>query len=298
MTATSAPRPAARRAGTPVRRRKRLPSPTSSGPAATILAWLYALVLAIPLYYLLVSSLKDNIGIFTNPFGLPTEPIWENFAQAWNRAQLGTALLNSVLISVVAVALTLVLAIPAAYALARSESRFARAITGVYSASFLIPPFAALIPTVILAIQLDLFYTREFQMLFLPASALPLSILLLTQFMKTVPPELVEAASIDGAGQWSILRRIFIPLSMPGIVSVTILQVLTFWNEYLFSLTITGTSPEIRTVQVALPSLISDSTRFGVLAAGTVITLVPVYLAYAILQKRMQEALTAGALKG
>ncbi len=91
-------------------------------------------------------------------------------------------------------------------------------------------------------------------MLFLPASALPLSILLLVQFMKTVPNELVEAAAIDGAGQWAILRRIFIPLAMPGIVSVTILQVLTFWNEYLFSLTITGTSPDIRTVQVALPT--------------------------------------------
>ncbi|UOE44833.1 carbohydrate ABC transporter permease [Agromyces larvae] len=268
------------------------------GPIATTLAWIYALILAIPLYYLVVSSLKNNVAIFTDPFGLPTTFFWENFAQAWDRAELGTALWNSVLVSGVAVILTLVLAIPAAYALARSDSRLARAVTGTFSAGFLIPPFAALIPTVILAIQLGLFYTREFQMLFLPASALPLSVLLLTQFMRTVPHELVEAAAIDGAGQWSILRRIFIPLSMPGIVSVTILQVLTFWNEYLFSLTITGTSPAIRTVQVALPTLVSDSTRFGVLAAGTVITLLPVYLAYAVLQKRMQEALTAGALKG
>ncbi|QAY73538.1 carbohydrate ABC transporter permease [Agromyces protaetiae] len=263
-----------------------------------MLAWVYALILAIPLYYLIVSSLKNNVGIFTDPFGLPLDPVWTNFAEAWERAKLGQALLNSVFISVVAVALTLFLAIPAAYALARSEGRIARAITGTFSASFLIPPFAALIPTVILAINLGLFYTREFQMLFLPASALPLSILLLVQFMKTVPGELVEAAAIDGAGQWAILRRIFIPLAMPGIVSVTILQVLTFWNEYLFSLTITGTSPDIRTVQVALPTLVSDSTRFGVLAAGTVITLLPVYLAYSILQKRMQEALVAGALKG
>lgn len=268
------------------------------GPLATALAWLYALVLAIPLYYLVTSSLKTNIEIYTEPFALPVQWLWQNFATAWTAAQLGQALWSSVLISAVAVALTLVLAVPAAYALARSNGRLARAITGTFATGFLIPPFAALIPTVILAIWTGLFYTREFQMLFLPASALPLSIILLTQFMKTIPHELVESAAMDGAGHFGILTRIFIPLARPGIVSVTILQVLTFWNEYLFSLTITGTSAGIRTVQVALPTLISDSTNFGVLAAGTVITLLPVYLAYSLMQKRMQEALTAGAIKG
>ena len=171
-------------------------------------------------------------------------------------------------------------------------------ITGSFAASFLIPPFAALIPTVLLAIHLGLFYTREFQMLLLPAGALPLAIILLTQFMKTIPHELVESASMDGAGHLRILTQIFIPLAMPGIVSVTILQVLGFWNEYLFSLIITGTSPDVRTVQVALPILVTTTTNFGVLAAGTVVTLIPVYVAYGFLQGRMQQALTAGAIKG
>jgi multiple sugar transport system permease protein len=79
---------------------------------------------------------------------------------------------------------------------------------------------------------------------------------------------------------------------------VTILQLLTFWNEYLFALTITGTGPDVRTVQVALPTLVSDATNFGVLTAGTVLTLLPVYLAYTLSSRRMQEALTAGAVKG
>ncbi|QEO10706.1 carbohydrate ABC transporter permease [Protaetiibacter larvae] len=268
------------------------------GPLSTVLAWFYALLLAIPLYYLVTSALKTNIEIFTDPFALPTQWLWENFGEAWQSGSLGAGLANSVLISAVAVVLTLVLAIPAAYALARSEGKVAQAITSSFVAGFLIPPFAALIPTVVLAINLNLFYTREFQMLFLPASALPLSILLLTQFMKTIPHEIVESASMDGAGHFSILLRIFVPISLPGIVSVTILQVLGFWNEYLFSLTITGTGADVRTIQVALPTLISDSTNYGVLAAGTVIALVPVYIAYAALQRRMQDALTAGALKG
>jgi multiple sugar transport system permease protein len=274
----------ARRAGGPV--------------AATVLSWLYALLLALPLYYLAVSALKTNIEIFTRPFALPSHWLWANFATAWRTAGLGQALLNSLLISVVAIVLTLGLAVPAAYALARQDNRLARAVTGAFSAGFLIPPFAALIPTVILAIRMGLFYTREFQMLFLPASALPLSVLLLTQFMRTVPRALVESAALDGAGHWRLLVSVFIPIAMPGVVSVTILQLLTFWNEYLFSLTITGTGPDVRTVQVALPTLVSDVTNLGVLTAGTVLTLLPVYLAYSLSSRRMQEALTAGAVKG
>lgn len=268
------------------------------GRLATILSWLYALVLAVPLYYLAASALKSNIEIFTRPFAPPTSWLWENFATAWRTADLGHALLNSVLISVVAIVLTLGLATPAAYALARHNNRLSRLITGTFAAGFLIPPFAALIPTVVLAIELGLFGTREFQMLFLPASVLPLSVLLLTQFMRTVPRALVESAALDGAGHWRLLVSVFVPIAMPGVVSVTILQLLTFWNEYLFSLTITGTAPDVRTVQVALPTLVSDATNYGVLAAGTVLTLLPVYVVYSLTSRRMQEALTAGAVKG
>jgi multiple sugar transport system permease protein len=269
-----------------------------AGLLAVPLSWLYALVLAAPLYYLAVSALKTNIEIFNHPFALPEHWLWHNFRTAWQTADLGQALLNSLLISAVAIVLTLGLALPAAFALARLDNRLSRLVTGAFSAGFLIPPFAALIPTVILAIKLHMFYTREFQMLFLPASALPLSVLLLTQFMRTVPPALVESAALDGAGNWRLLVNVFVPIAMPGVVSVAILQLLTFWNEYLFSLTITGTAPDVRTAQVALPTLISDSTDFGVLTAGTVLTLLPVYVAYSLASRRMQEALTAGAVKG
>jgi multiple sugar transport system permease protein len=278
----------------PAGRRSRRPR----GSVATVLSWLYAALLAAPLYYLAVSALKTNIEIFNHPFALPGHWLWKNFSTAWHTADLGTALLNSLFISVVAIALTLGLALPAAYALARQDNRLSRLVSGTFAVGFLIPPFAALIPTVVLAIKMHLFYTREFQILFLPASALPLSVLLLTQFMRTVPPALVESAAMDGAGHWRVLVSVFIPIAMPGVVSVTILQLLTFWNEYLFSLTITGTAPDIRTAQVAVPTLVSDSTNFGVLTAGTLLTLLPVYFAYSISSRRMQEALTAGAVKG
>lgn len=266
---------------------------------AHVAAWFYAALLVLPLTYLLISSLKSNLDIFTSPYGLPSSPKWENFRRAWDVAELGPALGISVYVTLASVAVTLLLAVPAAYALARSEGRAATIVQLTFAAGFLIPPFAALIPTVFLAIELSLFQRKEFLIIFLPATALPLSVILLTAFMRTIPGELAEAASLDGASHVRILLQIYIPLALPGIVTVVILQALGFWNEFFYSLVIVGTSSDERTIQVALPTaLISANTDFGVLAAGTLISLVPVYLVYIVLQRRMQDALTAGAVKG
>jgi multiple sugar transport system permease protein len=266
--------------------------------SAHVLVWLYALLLAIPMYYLGVTAFKDNIDIFSNPFGVPAHWVADNFSKAFDQASLGHALVSSVLVTVGAEIVTLALAIPAAYALARSTGRASGWVEKLFALGFLIPGFAALVPTVLLAIQLSMWQTRTFLVLFLPATALPLSVILLTQFMRTIPSELEESAMMDGASRLTVLRRIYLPLAMPGVVTVLILNFLTFWNEYLFGLVILGLSPELRTVQVALPTLVSEaSTQYGVLAAGTIITLVPVYVVYVVLQRRMEEALIAGAVK-
>lgn len=266
---------------------------------ASVLVWFYAAILIVPLSYLVLSSVKSNLDIFSHPFGLPTTWHWSNYSDAWQIAHLDQALLNSVLVTVVAVIVTLGLAVPAAYALAMTLNKASERIQSTFALGFLIPPFAALIPTVLVAIELGLFQTRLFLVVFLPAGALPLSVLLLTAFMRTIPRELAEAAEMDGAGRWRTLYRVYLPLTMPGIVTVIILQALGFWNEFFYSLVITGTSVMNRTIQVALPtSLINDNTKFGLLAAGTVISLIPVYVAYSLAQKRMYEALTEGAIKG
>ncbi len=102
---------------------------------------------------------------------------------------------------------------------------------------------------------------------------------------------------MDGAGHWTILRKIFVPLIVPGISTVAILNFLAFWNEYVFALVILG--PESRTVQVALPTLRTGQVvDYGLLAAGILMTLLPVYLVYAFMQRRMREALVTGAVKG
>ncbi|MCG5217860.1 carbohydrate ABC transporter permease [Streptosporangium sp. KLBMP 9127] len=265
---------------------------------AHILAWVYAALLAVPLYYLAVSAFKENLEIFSSPFALPGSYTPENFLTAWERADLGTALLNSVLVTGVSALLTLALAIPAAYGLARARGGLGTLVERFFALGFLIPGFAALIPTVLLAIALGMFQTRAFLILFMPATALPLSVILLTQFMRTVPRELEESASLDGASRWSVMRYIYLPIARPGIATITILNMLNFWNEYLFTLILGGPDPSVRTVQVALPTLISQTnTQYGVLAAGTLLMLVPVYVAYVVLSRQMENALLQGALK-
>ncbi|MFB6704017.1 carbohydrate ABC transporter permease [Streptomyces sp. NPDC056333] len=265
---------------------------------AHILAWLYAALLVVPLYYLLVSAFKTNDQIFGSPFSLPTSLSPGNFTEAFSSADLGPAVVNSVLVTVLALALTLALAVPAAFAIARAEGPLGAAVERVFSLGFLVPTFAALFPTFLLAAATGLFHTRAFMVLFLPATAMPLSVVILVQFMRTIPREMEEAARMDGASTFAVLRHIYTPMCTPGIATILLLNFLTFWNEYLYSLVIIGPDPEQRTVQVALPTLKSlTGTDYGILTAGTVLTLVPVWVVYTVLQKRMQQALVSGAVK-
>ncbi|ALM36697.1 carbohydrate ABC transporter permease [Streptomyces albidoflavus] len=265
---------------------------------AHLLAWLYAALLLVPLYYLLVSAFKTNDQIFGSPFALPTSLSPHNFTEAFTSADLGAAVVNSVLVTALALALTLGLAIPAAFALARSDGRLGAFVERVFSLGFLVPTFAALFPTFLLAASTGLFHTRAFMVLFLPATAMPLSVVILVQFMRTIPREMEEAARMDGASTFAVLRHVYTPMCMPGIATILLLNFLTFWNEYLYSLVIIGPDPGLRTVQVALPTLKSlTGTDYGILTAGTVLTLVPVWAVYTVLQKRMQQALVSGAVK-
>ncbi|MBN8883508.1 carbohydrate ABC transporter membrane protein 2 (CUT1 family) [Salana multivorans] len=252
-----------------------------------------------PLYYVLVSSVKTNNQIILNPFAITLDPQIQNFGDAIANASLGKALLNSAYITLGAELLTIVLALPAAFAIARTQGRLSDWFERSFALGFLIPGFAALVPTAMLAILLDLFHTREFLVLFLPATALPLSVILLVQAVRAVPPELAESAEIDGSGPLRMLLSVYLPLTAPTLATVAILNFLSFWNEYFFTLVIAGPSTDVRTAQVALPTLTSTiSTQYGILSAGIVVTLLPVYAVYIALAKRMENAVLSGAVKG
>lgn len=281
------------RASSLLARRRGLP------PVAHALPWMYGVILAVPLYFLLISGFKSNSSIFNAPFALPMALDFSNFIAAWGRAELGMGLVNSLITTVAAEVLTLLLAVPAAFAIARARGDAGALLERLFALGLLIPAFAALVPTLLLSVFVGLFHTRTFFVLFQSASALPLTIILLAQFMRAVPAELEESARIDGAGRLTVLVHIYLPIIVPGIVSVLILNFLGFWNEYLFALVLIGPDPDLRTVQVALPNLATQTdTQYAVLLAGCLMTMVPVYIVYIALQRRFEDALTQGAVKG
>jgi len=286
----------------PTARRRRGGALARTGPLKYLAhagVWLYVVLLAAPLYYLVISAFKHNTDIFTQPFSPFTPLTFDNFGLAFSQASLGTALVNSAYITIGAEVLTLALAVPAAFALARAKDAVGQLVERVFALGFLIPGFAALVPTVLLSIMMGLFHTREFLILFLPASAMPLTVILLTQAMRAVPAELEESARLDGAGPLRVLWSVYVPLAIPTLTVVAILNFLSFWNEYFFSLVIIGPEASLRTAQVALPTLsIANAAQYGVLAAGILITLIPAYLVYAVFAEKMENAVLAGALKG
>ncbi|GAA4370088.1 carbohydrate ABC transporter permease [Agromyces bauzanensis] len=267
---------------------------------AYIAIGLYAVTLLLPLYWIVISAFKERFEVFRTPLTPSFSAGWENFAFVWTYLEAGTALWNSLYITASALILTLAVALPAAYGLARARGRIGSIVERVYAFGFLIPGFAALVPTLLLAIGLGMYRTREFIILYLSASAQPLAVILLTQFMRTVPSELEESATIDGASRFRIFRSVYIPLVVPGIATVGILQFISYWNEYLYTLVIVGPQPINRTIQVALPTLVSatGNTNYAQVAAGAVISIIPVFVMYLILNRRLEDALVQGAVKG
>ncbi|MGW3950472.1 carbohydrate ABC transporter permease [Streptomyces sp. NPDC004752] len=280
-----------------VRRQRRFTAGITVSYVAVVV---YALTLVLPLYWLVISAFKTPLQTVSEPF-IPTFSAgFAHLTRVWSLLDLGTAMLNSLYITTASLGLSILIAVPAAYAIARSRSRVATIVERTYALGFLIPAFASLVPTLLLAIKLNMFYTREFMIIYMSATAQPLAVILLAQFMRTVPVELEESAIIDGASRLRIVRSIYLPLVLPGIATVAILNFISFWNEFLYTMIIVGVNPRVRTLQVALPTLVGNKgvTDYSLVCAGTLISVLPVFLVYLVLNRRMENALVQGALKG
>ncbi len=261
---------------------------------------LYALLLLIPLFWVTISAFKTSPEILSSPFTPGFSAGFGNLKDVWTKLNVPAAIWNSLYITIASMVITIGLALPAAYALALSSGRVAKVFERVYALGFLIPGFAALIPTLLFAIEIGMFHEREFMIMYLPASAQPLTVILLAQFMRTVPNELAESASIDGAGPIRTLWSVYLPLVSPGVATVAILNFIGFWNEYIYTLIIVGPAQDKRTLQVALPTLQGNQgiTDFALVCGGTLISILPLFIVYIVLNRRMENALVVGAIKG
>lgn len=258
---------------------------------------LYAFLILIPLYFVVISAFKNNSQIITTPLALPASLNFNKFLEAQANVDLLRAMLISVAVAIGAETLTLVLVFPAAYAIARMQTRLAPLTEAIFSLGFLIPSLAILMPVYLMTAKAGLLYHPIALVILYPAFNLPLSLILLTSFMRKLPRELEESAVMDGGNVLQIILYIFFPICMPGILTVLVLNFINMWNEYLFALILMDSNN--RTVQLALALLRANqrSVDYGLIAAGVVISMIPVFIIFVFFQDRIMSGMLTGAIK-
>ncbi|HLO13401.1 MAG TPA: carbohydrate ABC transporter permease [Anaerolineales bacterium] len=258
---------------------------------------LYAFLIIIPLYFVVISAFKNNSQIITTPLALPSALDFNKFLQAQANVNLLRAMLISVAVAIGAEILTLVLAFPAAYAIARMQTRLAPITEAIFSLGFLIPSLAILMPVYLMTAKAGLLYHPIALVILYPAFSLPLSLILLTSYMRKLPRELEESAVMDGGNVLQIILYIFFPICMPGILTVLVLNFINIWNEYLFALILMDSNN--RTIQLALALLRANqrSVDYGLIAAGVVISMIPVYIIFIFFQDKIMSGMLTGAIK-
>jgi multiple sugar transport system permease protein len=262
-----------------------------------IFSVVYAALILIPLYFVIVSDFKNNSQIILTPLALPAALNFSKFIQAQANVHLLHAGLISIVITIGAEFLTLGLAFPAAYAVARIKTRLSPLVESIFSLGFLIPGLAILMPIYIMTAKAGLLYHPIALVILYPAFNLPLAMILLAGFMRKLPPELEESAVMDGGNVLQIIFYIFFPICIPGVITVLVLNFINIWNEYLFALILMDSNN--RTIQLALALLRANqrAVDFGLIAAGVLISMIPVYIVFILFQEKIMSGMLAGAIK-
>ncbi len=262
-----------------------------------LVIWLF--VDLFPVYYLFTFSLKDNTEILkTNVLGLPNDWLFSNYSAALEPGKIQRGLLNSTIVAVSTIVLTLVVALMATYALTRIQWRGNKFLYNVFMLGITIPVHVALFPVFVMFSNMG--WTNTLYSLIIPyvAFAVPMAIMISTGFMNDIPKELDEAANIDGCGIWGIFFRVIVPLMKPALATVGIYTFLQCWNEFLFA-NVFLTSEKKYTLPCAVYSLKGkDMVNYGLLGAGLALATFPMLIVYVLLSKRIQESFIVGAVKG
>lgn len=265
----------------------------------------YAAWVVFPMLWVAYSSLKDDAAIFRDTFAPPSlgNLHTENYAQAWRTARFGEYFFNSVVVTVSAVALIVLLGAMAAYALARFRHPAGRAVFWLFLTGLMIPAQLAVIPLFFEMRDLGLLNTRLGLVLVYTANGLPFAIFILAGFFRSLPRTLYEAAVIDGCSEWSAFWRVLLPLARPGLVTVAIFQFIGVWKEYFFAFMLVSgdTDGHARTLPLGLANLsivAQYRSDYGSLFAGIVLVTLPILAIYILLQRQIVKGVTAGALKG
>ena len=269
-------------------------------------AWLvvgpFAIVLAFPFYWMLVTALKTDTDLYNTenvPFKFQEgSPTTRNFEFLFENTQYRTWLENTAIVGAVVVVITLLLAVPAGYSLARLSGSWGQSVGVGIFLTYLVPPTLLFLPLSRVIAELGLQDKLTSLMLVYPSFTVPFSTWLLMGFFKTIPPELEDAARVDGASRLGTLARIVFPISLPGILTVVIFTFSLVVNEFVYAITFITTSSE-RTVSAGVPTELirGDVFFWGALMAATLIPSIPLALLYNVFLNRFIAGFTGGAFR-
>lgn len=274
---------------------------------------LFALSIIVPLGWSILASFKHKSEFYGNPWALPEGFYFENFKKAFVEAHMGEYFLNSIIITGLALAILLVVSIPAAYTLSRFEFKSKKVINTLFTAGLFINVNYIVVPIFLLVVGGEKIVRQIFSLpasmtLFLDsriviaiiyaATALPFTIYLLSSYLKSIPKAYEEAAYIDGCGYFKTLIKIIIPMAKPSIITVILFNFLAFWNEYIIALTLLPNGS--KTLPLGLINLMQvqkTATDYGAMYAGLVIVMIPTIILYILVQKKLTEGMTIGGIK-
>jgi multiple sugar transport system permease protein len=261
---------------------------------------LYVLFLGFPLLWMLSVSFKgprELVELY--PSLIPSDPTFENYRIAFTENGLVRAAFNSLKVAVATSVLTIAMGLPAAYVLARRPGILTRIGLGWILLSQMFPLILIIIPLFLLLQDLHLTNTHAGLVLVYNVWALPFVLWMLYSYVKGIPRELEEAAAVDGATRFQILRGIIAPLLAPGIVVTALFAFITSWNEFFFALVVIQ-SPELPTLPLRLAQFvgIEGIVRLGPLAASALLATLPSLIIFVVIQRWLTRGLLSGAVKG
>lgn len=262
-----------------------------------VLLLIYAVVIAYPLLWMVVSSFKSSTEIFADPWGLPSTWLVQNYAQAWDKG-ISDYFLNSVIVTIASTLGTVVIAALCSYGMVRMSSRLADVVLVLAMGGLVVAPQVSLIPLYRLLDSMGLLNTSWAMILPYVAFRLPMAILLIRSVFLGIPRELVDAATIDGCRSVGVLRHVYIPLSKSVLTTAAVLTGYFAWNEFLFAIVFID-QDSLRTIPAGLMSFRDAlSTEWGVLLAGLTIAALPIVVVFILLQRYFVAGVAAGSVKG
>ncbi len=260
----------------------------------TILALIYIL----PLVWIVVTSLKDDSTIMTSPWAMPERLMWENYSFSWTKGNLGVATLNSAIVCVVTLIVSMIVGAMAAYAIAKLRWKLSKIMLVYFMAGMMIPVHCVLIPLFIQFSKIGLSNTLVGIIIPYITFSLPITIYIMVGFFEGIPAELFESACIDGCSVYKMFGTIALPLAKTGFMVTGLMTFVSNWNELLVAMVFISDETK-KTLPVSLTKFVGPyNTNYSQMFAAIILAVIPTIVVYCCFANQIVEGLTAGAVKG